>query len=167
MRTRRDRRGFSLLVVMLVMALLAVIGVIVLSLVQADVEILGIERVSNEARYGAEGAGMEVLNDDDLTKMLPGYAAEDLMSPYTKSAGSAFDRESTMGLSEIHYDAEVYLVRDTPVHESSLTVTRAFLYQIELEARVNGGAASDEVHAEIYKVFTMPAGTVLPDKHAR
>jgi hypothetical protein len=154
-------------VVVLVMGLLAVIGTVVLSLVQTEAEIIGLERVSNEARYGAEGATMEVLNDDDLTTMLPSYTTNKLTTTYVKSDESAFDRSGTHGLSAITYDAEILLVRDTPVRESSLSVTRAFLYEVRLEAVVNDGDATDEVHAQIYKVFTMPAGTVLPDNHGR
>jgi hypothetical protein len=155
------------LVVVLVMGLLAVIGTVVLSLVHTEAEIIGLERVSNEARYGAEGATMEVLNDDDLTTMLPSYTTNQLTTTYVKSNESAFDRGGTDGLSAITNEAEILLVRDTPVRESSLSVTRAFLYEVRLEAVVNDGDATDEVHAQIYKVFTMPAGTVLPDNHGR
>ena len=157
---RNARRGFSLLVVIMVLALLAMVGVIVLSVVDTEFQILGMERTSHEARFGAEAAAMEVLNDEDLGPMLPGYSTSALKSTYLNSNNSAFGGHVT-------YEATVSLVRDTPIHESSLTVTRAFLYEVRLEAEVGNGNATDEVNAEIYKVFTVPAGTVLPDSHAR
>ena len=157
---RSDRRGFSLLVVMLVVALLAIIGTVVLTLVDTEYRILGMERAAQEARFGAEAATMEVLNDEDIGSMLPGYSTDELQTKYTASEKSAFG-------GRVEYEATISLIRDTPIKESSLTVTRAFLYEVRVGAEVGGGDAFDEVNAEIYKVFSMPAGTVLPDDHAR
>ena len=92
--------------------------------------------------------------------MLPGYATNQLKTTYLNSSNSAFG-------NHVSYEATLSLVRDTPIHESSLTMTRAFMYELRLEAEVGNGNASDEVNAEIFKVFTVPAGTVLPDSHAR
>lgn len=162
-----QRRGFSLLIVIIIMALLAIVGTIVLSLVNTEQQIIGLVRLAKEARFGAESAAREVLNDEDLPSMLPSYSTPDLTTAYAKSSASKYDRAKTLGLSEISYDATISLVRDVPIRESSLSVTRAFLYEVHVESEVVGGAASDEVNTEVFKVFTVPAGTVLPETHAR
>lgn len=164
---KKRPRGFSLLIVVIIMALLALVGTVVLSVVNTEQQIIGLVRLSKEARFGAESAAREVLNDEDLPSMLPAYSTPDLVSTYVKSPGSRFDRAATLGLSELSYEAEIALVRDVPIRESSLSVTRAFLYEVRVESEVAGGAGSDEVTAEVFKVFTVPAGTVLPDTHAR
>ena len=164
--TRRIRNhkqsGFGMFVVVLLVAVTSVVGLSLLDVIRVDLLMVGNEREERVAMEVAEGALMEVINDDLTPDTLPLLDDADLESTFTPASASAF---SHSGRQE--FTANAQLLRIVPLAESSHTYSRAVVHEVGVEARVGGGAASYQLNAEIYRTVTFRPGTVLPRRHAR
>src|SRR5687767_8063684 len=98
------RRGFALLSVMLIVALIALMGAVMLDSVRAEIVLSGYERSTEEARQAAEGGVMELIDDRDTPDMLPRISDSDLRATYNAGADSAFQAPRAQ------YTAEVQLL---------------------------------------------------------
>lgn len=162
MKPGRNARGFSLLVVTFVIALVAIASVVLLNMVTVDQTNLRHQRQRFRARELSEGALMEIVNDVQVAEDLPNPTSGNVEMPYQPSAQSAYRRGA-----EETYEARIKQVRFVPVLESSITKVTAVVYQIETEASIRRGEATSRVDAEAYRVVGLPAGKVLPRVHAR
>lgn len=162
---RSSRAGFTLLTMVLLLALAAISAAVVLNSVSNDSELRGLERRASEAREVAEGGLMEVLNDQRLSSMLPDPSTPLLHQSYTPSAASLYNSPS------VHHGARSYtagidLVRVAPMMESSHSVVRAVLYQVQVRGQAGDGTQAG-LEAEIYKVGSARSGVIQPRTHAR
>lgn len=164
---RKDRQGFALLVVVLVLALVSVVGLMVVDVVNVEQRMIGFRRIAVEARATAEGGALEVINDGSLSSYLPGFASESYSTVYEPSSSSPFVAESDEFGPARSFSGRIDLVRHARPDESGIGTARVFVYEVTTVATVDGGRAEDEVRAEIIKIFSPQEGVVLPEVHAR
>jgi hypothetical protein len=163
----RARRGFSLLAVFIIVALVSVSSILVLEIVSQDQSNQLFTRERMQAREVAEGALMEVANDIEVGVNLPGVDSEEIEISYTPSNASAYVNKDNGMRSDETYEATISHVRFVPVLESSITRITAIVYEIDTSAVVNDGGGSQQLEAEVYRVVALPTGKVLPRVHAR
>jgi hypothetical protein len=163
-----QQRGFALIIVVLILAVLGFAGTIVLNTITIEQRMMGMARLSLDARTVADGALSEVVNDRDLEASLPDYASSNMTSAtYSPSPSSPFVGGMTIDQPERDYDVTIQLVRTVPIFESSIQTIRAFVYDINVTSTINANQAADEATAQAFKLFAMQSGTVLPNMHAR
>lgn len=156
-----NRRGFALISVVLLTALAAVAGAVLLDMVRLDILLGRSQRQTVDAREVAEGAVMEFVNDLDTPEQLPMFDDNDLSIRYTPPTTSAFaDRKG-------EYTVDVSLVRVVPLAESSAIQSRALVYEVDAVGDVGSGDAHFDVRSEIFRIVSYKPGTVLPRRHAR
>ena len=120
---------------------------------------------SGEAREAAEGGLMEILNDQQFGAQLPDLDTPGLRRTYTRDGASHFATTSAERGTQ-DYSATVDLVRIAPMQESSYSVVRAVIYEVRVEATAADGMTAG-VEAQVYKIASTQAGTILPRTHAR
>jgi len=162
-RVRRDRAGFGMFVVVMLMAVVSVVGLSLMDVIRVDLLIVGNEAEQGRAREMAEGALMEIITDEDLPDRLPGLADPNLSAPYSPTTNSQFSE--ARAYSEV--EATARLLRIVPLMESSHTYSRAVVHEVSVNGEVAGGAATHDVSATIYQTITFRPGIVLPRRHAR
>jgi len=160
---KKQRRGFALFVVVLLTAMLSVVAMSVLDLVRIDLLLAGHERTNDEAREVAEGALMEVINDEETPTLLPMLDDSDLAESYTPSTLSPFVRDS----GARSYEASARLLRIVPMSESSHSFSRAIVHELESDADAGYGNASFRASTEVFRTVSFRPGIVLPRRHAR
>lgn len=185
-RARHHRKGFALLIVVLISALAAVAAVALLDLVGVDLTMVGEQRRTGEASAIAAGAVLEILADQNADLFFPDletvgltvrYAGRGLNGVHSKGPdgaapvaltenNSAFTRD-VGGADEQRYDADVALLRVVPRLDSGLTVTRSFVYEVTVDGISSGGRASRQMRAQLFRDISMQAGTQLAREHAR
>lgn len=190
MRTRKTHRkqgGFALLIVVLVVALIGVAAVALLDIVNVDLLIVGQHRRTVDAKSNALGAMMEVVSDarvDGTVKPLPNtpglnyqYAGKSagvyMRDPAGRFAAtqmlpsnSAYIKNVGTGLEE-GYEADISLLRITPVEDSGLNRVIALTHEVRVLASVNNGDATNEVRAITTQLLTVEQGRLFPRVHAR
>src|SRR5438105_1225624 len=80
---RSAQRGFTMIIVVLVLALLLVVGSIVLTQLTSEQKNAWLARLSSDSTNVAEGGFMEVLDDGNLLANLPNYSSPSLSYTYT------------------------------------------------------------------------------------
>ncbi len=182
---RRSRRGFALLIVVLLAALLAVSSVALLDLVNLDLVLVGEQRKTYAARENAMGALQEIMGDQlisaetyDVGRTMlprPGINSTTVYSShqgagFVKDPGglvgpsadlstlSAFASNPNTPLQE-GFEANIRLLRMVPRQNSSLTQTMTLVWEIQVEASVNAGEASHESRALIFRDVAFQPGT--------
>lgn len=158
---RSQRRGFAMFTVVMMVAVVSIVGVTLMDLVSIDVLIAGNERRSAEAREVAEGAMMELINDEMTPGMLPMLDGPNLQVTLQSSSGSQFTGTFRT------FNATAELLRIAPISESSHTFSRAIVHEISVQSEVGRGEAGFEVSAEIYRTASFRPGMVLPRRHSR
>lgn len=164
-RPRHERNGFTLITLILMLALATISAGVVLSSIGDEQALLRGERQIAEAREIAEGGLMEVLNDQGLAEVLPTMETPGLHADYAPSSASVFANPSLVR-SHGEYDADIDLVRVAPMLESSHTTVRAVMYQVRVRAEAADGTSAG-VEAEVYKVTSSSSGIIQPRAHAR
>lgn len=167
-RTHTHQRGFSLIVVAMSLAVLAVVGTFAVDALEFDIETVGQERMTMKARFAAETAVNEIMGDIDVLSYLPTFQDDDMATAFDSAdalqqsvEGGAYHEE------DVDYDVNIKLVRAAPVRESSLNLVRALVYEVSSESSVQYGRAGANVRMQGYKLFSHKPGTVLPTRHAR
>ncbi len=158
----RGERGFSMIMVVMLLAVTSISAAVLLNTVGADIFNASIVHRTLRARSVAEGAVMEVIDDDRTRAILPDFASTALTANYTPSAQSAFKNALTGD-----YTASVKLLRFVPLAESSQTWSRALVYEVTADATVSNGDGGSQLSSEIFRVISIPPGIMLPFKHAR
>lgn len=154
-------RGFALITVVLLTALGAIAGAMLLDVVRVDILLGKSQRQTQDARQVAEGAIMEAINDVDTPAQLPMFEDNDLTARYAPPANSAFDEK--MG----DYTVDFALVRVVPLAESSAIQSRALVYEVDASGDVGNGEASFDVRSEVFRLVSYKPGTEIPRRHAR
>lgn len=189
---RSDARGFALIVVVLIVALLSLVAATLLNLVKLDLTVVGQNRKNLEARVVADGSLMEIIDDNrvlqadhlpDLTNPTLRWVVADPSDTFGGGAvpselpcpapppapqpNPCFIRPASDDGPARDYAADVRMIRDVPISESSITHTRGVVYEVRSIGNVNNGESTHEVRAEVWKTRTVQPGAVLPRKHAR
>lgn len=154
-------RGFAMLVVIIIAALLALLAGSLLQLVQSDLVQVGQARRAFEARDTAEGGVAEILNDLDFITEYPALGGGGGLSSDYDSRTSPFVGEGRS------YQGSVRLLRVGPPTESSLEQTRVLTYEVRALSSVNDGAAQTEVVAEVLRTIAYPRGWTPDERHYR
>jgi hypothetical protein len=162
-RRRSSARGFAILVVMMVVALMSVAGIALLDFVNLDLVLVGVSRVRAEATLAAEGASLEVLEDAEARNFLPDLTSTTLSAGYTPPAETPLINTAA-GRS---YTSEVKLLRFVPVRETSATWSRALVYEVTTVSQSRQRNATSEVRVVAYKTIAVPVGVTYPRRHAR
>jgi hypothetical protein len=188
---RRDQRGFALIIVVLLVALLSIVAVSLLDVINLDLVISGQTRRTNEARAVADGVAMELQthvnmdNDQASGGWLPSFTEvpdltyvvadpDDILAPagtvdppdsYYKTPGDLTRSAST-------FTSDVRFLRYVPITETSLNWSRALVYELRTLGQVGppGTDATDstsEVRVEFSRVVNYQPGMLLPRFHAR
>lgn len=159
----KNRRGFSLMIVIVLVALMSLAAVAQLNLISVDLSIIGNNRRSTDALAIADGAVMEVIDDQRAATYLPEFTTPQLSSNYSPSPASPFVDPAT-GQS---YTANVKLLRFVPLSESSQTWSHALIYEIDAVGESTNGEGTGEVRTQIFKAVALAPGIILPRMHAR
>lgn len=149
----------------LLLAIGSVAAAVVLMDMDNELEILRAQRQREEAREAAEGGLMEILNDQGLAAVLPQPDTPNLEATYAPPAQSIFDNPSVYR-GQRSYDARVRLVRIAPMLESSHSVVRAVMYEVQVDAQSADGTTAG-VEAEVYRVTASQSGIIQPRLHGR
>lgn len=169
------RRGFAMLIVILIVALLSVLAAALLDLVNVDITLVGQHRRAFEARQIAEGATYEILGDPTLPSRLPTLASIDGATPprplyYRYAANDVLDPDGTpVPLSpassavvktsavQQSYNADICLVGLGPVVGSSANLFQSVTHELTVIGRLNSGQATSETRAEIKQLVPKPS----------
>jgi hypothetical protein len=102
--------------------------------------------------FASEVAGVHVKNPDGIN-----FAA----APLTE-ANSAYAKYTGSPQAEENYTATIDLLRMVPLYDSSLTVTRAVVFEANTTGKVAGSRTRYETSAEMYRITTLPQGPLPP-----
>jgi hypothetical protein len=160
---RRNRRGFSLLTVMTLIALVTISSLIVIDLIVSDHDLHGLERRTREAREAAEGGTMELINEELLADVLPELDEADLTAEAEATTDNVFSSIRADG-AELEYEGTIALIRVSPLLESSHSRVRAVVYELEVTGRASSHQAITQT--QIYKMAAASPGLVQAPRHA-
>ena len=156
-------RGFSLITVTVVLAIMSLGAVVLVDIVGLDLEITGEHRRNFEVEGDAEAAVMEMMTDRQVALGAPVFTTPDLKFNYSAPVASAI-RDDDAGRN---YEGELRLVRMAPMLESSHAWSRALVYEVRATAENERTDREAEVVAEIFRTIVVSPGTELPQMHAR
>jgi Tfp pilus assembly protein PilX len=162
-RKTREQAGFTLLVVMLVIAAMAAAGVAVLGLVDNEIQTVGRSREESEAVGVAEGGVMDAIDDELLGSQLPDFSTPQLTATYRTPGASPWISTA----QRRSYSTQLRFLRVVPISESSQNWSRALVYEVDGTGSVVDGDATAQVSAEVYRTISVPPGTLLPRVHAK
>jgi hypothetical protein len=185
-RSQPKARGFALLVVVLLVALIAVSAVALLDIVQVDLLVVGQHRRTTEAQAAAVGAMIEVVSDDTLRNQLPDLTTPNLAYRYAGPNAGLYMRDPTnrfgttvMGPTNsayvrdvgtslaTGYTADVELLRVGPPQDTGTTRAQAVTYEVTVVSDVNNGEATKEVRTQVQRVVAVQSGIIRTNVHAR
>ncbi len=179
-------RGFALLVVVLIVALIGVAAVALLDIVNVDLLIVGQHRQSVDAQALALGAMYEVISDSRVDgTVLPRLDTPTLRYVYSRAQGggfvrdpagligvtvmdatnSAYVKDSGTGVAQ-GYTADIDLLRLVTVQDSGVTI-RTAVWEVTVESSVSNGQATQQVRALVGRVTSGQGGLVTVGRHAR
>ena len=162
---KQRQRGFTMVTTVGLVAVVAVSALVVLDMVQLDFEQVAQQRRTIASRHAAEGGLMELLNDRDVVSNMPTMSTANLKATHTPASSSVFGKLHQVQ-GERAFDADIELVRQVPMLESSHTVVRAFVYDVRVRARTGDGGTS-RIQAQVYRVASARPGIIQPRMHAR
>ncbi len=161
----RGARGFTMLTTTTLIAIVGVSALVVLDLIDLDFAQIAQQRRTMASREAAEGGLMELLNDQDVLANLPTMETTQLKATHQPSTSSVFGNAHAVK-GDRDFDADVELIRQVPLLESSHSVVRALVYDVRIEARTGDGGTS-RIEAEVFRISASKPGTVQPRMHAR
>ena len=134
-----------------------------------DLSIVGQNRRATEARFLADAGNVELVDHSDTEAQLPDTNTyPDLIAPIAPPADSWVNRPAgDADAAPETYTGQISFLRQIPIAESTLTVTRGNVFEVAVVGTINNGDASSEVHSEVMKLTTLPQGSQLPRMHAR
>ncbi|MCK6545022.1 hypothetical protein L6R52_04085 [Myxococcota bacterium] len=159
---RRRARGFTALLVIVIVALMTLVSLTLLDQVGLDLLLVGEGRRTVEAKALADSAVFEVANDQRTGPLLPDFTSHTMAVTVRPHTGSVLASRSDRS-----YEGSIRLLRFVPLGESSQSWSRALVYELSIDATAANGDATDAVRTEVYKTVAVPADTVFPRRHAR
>jgi hypothetical protein len=169
-RHRSERqRGFALLVVVMVVALISVVALTLLDVLRIDLAIVGQNRAIAQARFVADAGNIELVDNLDTEGLLPDAitAPATLTVAVPPVTGTLINRPQTADEAAQTYQGEIRLVRFGPATNCSLSVCRDLFFEIRTVGEIGNGDASSEVRSMSKKVTTFPRGTIITNMHGR
>lgn len=182
------QRGFALLVVVLIVALIGVAAVALLDIVNVDLIIAGQHRQTVDAQAIALGAMYEVISDSRVDgTVLPRPDTVGLKYDYAQAQAGGFVRDpgglSATGMTAMNpansayvrntgtsvaegYAADISLLRLAPQLDSAVDL-RAAVYEVTVESTVSNGAATHQVRTIVSRMVGGLGGRQLTQEHAR
>lgn len=169
-----NKKGFSLIMVVMLSAVMSMSSVLVLNLVGFEKTLSGIDQRAREAKEVAQEGVAEIINDGNLaTSAVAGFgtitnALPTLDQPettYTPSTDSFYQRHDDPNRVHGDYAAQISLERVVPIAESSQNLVRAVIYRLEVSSEVGDYGAG--VEASVFRISTAKQGVVLPKTYAR
>jgi hypothetical protein len=169
MKRKTNNRGFAMLVVVMIVALVSVVGLTLLNFLRIDLSIVGQNRRTTEARFLADAGNIELVDDVTTESILPDPRINpDLVVDVPPVLNSWVNRPlGEAGSAPETYGGRISLLRAVPISESTLTITRGLVFEVATIGSSNNGDATSEVRSEVIKVTSVPAGTILTPLHAR
>jgi type II secretory pathway pseudopilin PulG len=160
MRARKERRGFALLIIVLLIGILSVTAASMLDVVSTDQFIIGQQNRQARAESVAETAIVEIASSSDLGRELV-KATPTLALPNPGSAGSLLVKSASDGDGK--YDATITFLRERGVHETTQNILKAAIYDVDVTARTSGAEAEAMRRIQIGKPFKVASGRIRPD----
>ncbi|MCC7383005.1 MAG: hypothetical protein IT384_14295 [Deltaproteobacteria bacterium] len=160
---RQAKRGFSLVVVTVVLAVMSVAAVMLMNMLGLDLDMVGTHRKAFQAHGVAEAALIETINSRDVALSAPTFTTPGLVFKFDAPAASAL-KDSSLGQD---YRVQIRLLRVAPMAESSITWSRALIYEATARAEAAHGDAEAEVVGEVFRIVSITPGTQLPQMHGR
>jgi len=160
MSARKERRGFALLIVVLLIGILSVTAASMLDVVSTDQFIIGQQNRKARAESVAETAIVEIVSSSDLGDELV-KATPKLVMPDPGLAGSLLLKSASDG--EGKYDATITYLRERGVRETTQNVLRAAIYDVDVTARTPGAEAEAMRRIQIGKPFKVSSGRIRPE----
>lgn len=165
------RRGFAMLVVVMIVALVSVIALTLLNFLQMDLSIVGQNRRAAEARYLADAANLEIVDHISTEMFLTTVVRTEpeLTAPVPVVPDSWVNRPVGTETSRPEvYTAQATFLRRITVSENSLRVVRGDVYEISATGVVNDGDASSQVRSEVIRLVTVDPDSPLDQRqHGR
>ena len=162
---RSDQRGFTMMTTTVLVAVVGVSALLVLDVISLDFSQISRQRQTVASREAAEGGLMELLNDQDVMSNLPTPRTPNMKMSRTPTGLSVFG-QSHQVKGDRSYSADIEMVRQVPLLESSHSTVRAMVYDVRVEASASGGNSA-RVQAEVFRITASKPGTVQPRMHAR
>ncbi len=183
MRTKAKRRGFALLVVMLIVSLVGIGAAALLDIVNVDIGIVGEMRNVQEAEGAATAGVLETLADPNLRQRLPNIDTPTLRTRLmTRQAGAytldpdgspqSVDEDTSVVLAnvgtsaETGYESDITLLRVVPRENTSLRFAVA-AYEVRARASVARGGATRESRAVVYEPVAVGTDDIARQRHFR
>lgn len=183
-RRRRPPRGFALLIVMLLVALIGIGAAALLDLVNVDIGITTEYRKAIEAESASIGAVLESMSVNNFQERLPQLDSTGLRTRLMTRVSGAYqyDPDGAVGpvnilatdsahigqvgtWAEDGYESDVRLLKIVAKEDTSFDRPVA-VYEVRARASVSGGDASREARTLIY-VPTGIQGRITRQRHAR
>lgn len=184
MRGTSERRGFALLVVMMIVAFIGLGAAALLDLVNLDIGIAAEHRKALEAQSASVGAVLEAVGDDEFMMRLPPMTDVDLTVPLVRRVGGVYQLDpegiasqriltpnnsahiESLGTDwEAGYEADVRFLRLMRASDSSTDLPIA-VYEVTAKATVSGGDATSQARALVYRHVNKDMNTA-EQRHAR
>ncbi len=176
-RIKEQQRGFALLTVVLMVALMTMVLLIVGDVVSVDFSLLGEHRKNIRAENNAEAAMREVLGNRDAQDNLPDFSDANLRFDFVSCAGATCtsnsgvpaildENNSSIVNDDDTYRADARFIRRGPQMDTSLGA-EILVYEVSAVATVAGGDASSQVRSEVFVYSEREPGRIIPTIHAR
>jgi hypothetical protein len=185
-RPRGARRGFALLVVVLISGLASITALALLDVVDVDLGVAREHSANIRVTSLVGEAVREVMGDNQAAALLPDfqsselevrYAGRDANGALVKGPGSASPRTLSaansvvvrdVGLpTEESYEAVASLVGFGPVENTGLTSMQAVHYEVAVTAESGAGRYTREHRVGVTRLMASPGGVLLTPTHAR
>ena len=164
-RSRRQQRGFVLVVVIIIVALLALMGASIMNVLSEDMQIIGQSRRGFEARAVAEGGVSEMMNDTTVSTNYPDLATAGLRTTYNPNSLVTTSMFNVPAEGR-QYQGEIRLLRFGPAVESDIEQARTVTYEFFAVGDFNQMAQTEFV-AEVFNVIGYPRGWSPAERHYR
>lgn len=165
-----EQRGFALLVVVLLVALMSITGAALLDVVNVDQTLNYAQQRSRRAFAIADTGAFELITSTELRNRLPvdwGMAQEKIDFP---GGADAMLTDSVVSELRGEYDTTVTLLGERQVSENSINRVVTLTWDVEVVGRTNPSGQVDarsEVRTRIMKMVPKRPGTITVPQYLR
>lgn len=156
------RRGFTLLVVVLLVGLMSVMVGAMLDVVTIDQSIGASQRGAERAFVVADAGLAELMANDDLKSRFPrDFDTPTEVLPFVGDP-DALMTNSVVDLLNGDYEAEVTLIKKRRVAENSLKLLEALTYEVSVVGQAQQGRSVSRVRSRTETTIASNAGRIAP-----